>query len=65
MFEDGKLYLTNDLALLVIGRPSTLAHWRSEGRGPAFVKMGRRVAYLGSDLNKWLADRTIRPTDDS
>ena len=65
MFEDGKLYLTNDPMLLVIGRPSTLAHWRSEGRGPAFVKMGRRVAYRGSDLNKWLADRTIRPTDDS
>ena len=65
MFEDDKLYLTNDPALLVIGSPSTLAHWRSEGRGPAFVKMGRRVAYRGSDLNRWMADHTIRPTNDS
>ena len=64
MFEAGKLYFTNDPALLVIGRPSTLAHWRSEGRGPAFIKIGRRVAYRGSDLNAWLDDRRIRPTDD-
>ena len=30
MFDDDKLYLAGDPALLVLGRPSTLAHWRSE-----------------------------------
>ena len=63
MFDDHKLYLAGDPALLVLGRPSTLAHWRSEGRGPAFIKLGARVAYRGSDLNQWLALRTVRPTD--
>ncbi len=63
VFEDHKLYLASDPALLVLGRPSTLAHWRSEGRGPAFIKLGARVAYRGSDLNGWLAARTVRPTD--
>ena len=63
MFDDNKLYLAGDPALLVLGRPSTLAHWRSDGRGPAFIKLGARVAYRGSDLNLWLAARTIRPTD--
>ena len=63
MFDDGKLYRTNDPALLAIGSPSTLARWRSEGRGPAYIKIGSRVAYRGLDLNEWMARRTIRPTD--
>ena len=63
MFDDDKLYLNGDPALLVLGRPSTLAHWRSEGRGPAFIKLGARVGYRGLDLNRWLETRTVRPTD--
>ena len=63
MFDDNELYPTDNPALLKLGRPSTLAHWRSEGRGPAFIKLGARVAYRGSDLNQWLAARTVRPTD--
>ena len=63
MFEDAKFYLTNDPALLVLGRPSTLAHWRSEGRGPAFVKLGMRVGYLGRALNEWIRLRTVQPLD--
>ena len=38
MFDDHKFYLAGDPALLLLGRPSTLAHWRSEGRGPAYIK---------------------------
>ena len=63
MFDNSKLYLTSDPELLVIGRPMTLAHWRSEGRGPAYVKLGMRVAYRGSDLNTWIEANTIRPKD--
>jgi len=66
MFDPAKIYLTNDDALLVIGRPSTLAHWRAEGSGPAFIKLGHgrraRVGYAGSALNAWLASRTFDPT---
>ena len=63
MFDDSKLYFTDDPALLVLGRPSTLAHWRSEGRGPAFVKLGMRVGYLGRALNDWIKARTVHPKD--
>ena len=41
----------------------TLAHWRSEGRGPAYVKLGARVGYRGSDLNRFIEANTIRPKD--
>ena len=63
MFDDDTLYLAGDPALLKLGRPSTLAHWRSEGRGPAFIKLGSRVAYRGLHLNEWLAEQTIRPAN--
>ena len=61
MFEDDKLYFTNDPALKGLAPYSTLAHWRSEGRGPAFIKIGSRVGYRGCELNAWLEVRTIRP----
>ena len=64
MFDETKLYLTDDPALAVIGLYSTLAHWRSEGRGPAFIKLGSRVAYSGRALNEWLETRTVRPVNE-
>ena len=64
MFERDKLYLANDPALRVLGSYQTFAHWRHEGRGPAFIKLGRRVAYSGRALNEWLESRTVQPTSE-
>lgn len=61
MFDENKLYLTNDPALRAIAPYSTMAHWRCEGRGPAYVKIGPRVAYSGRALNEWLTARTVHP----
>ncbi len=61
MFSEDKLYQTDDPALLALGSRQTLAHWRSQGRGPTYVKVGGRVVYRGADLNRWLEQRTIRP----
>jgi hypothetical protein len=32
----------------------TLAQWRSQGRGPAYLKTGGRILYRRSDLDAWL-----------
>jgi predicted site-specific integrase-resolvase len=32
----------------------TLQRWRVEGRGPAFVKLGKRVGYLESRLRAYV-----------
>lgn len=32
----------------------TLERWRSAGGGPAFVKIGRKVAYSLADLDAWV-----------
>lgn len=34
---------------------NTLAWWRAQGRGPAYVKMGQRVQYLKADLDAFLS----------
>ena len=54
MFNEDVFYKPDDEALRPIGAISTLAHWRIEGRGPRFYKIGNRVIYSGRDLNAWL-----------
>ena len=62
MFDPDKIYLNGDPDLLVLGRPSTLNHWRCEGQGPPYVRLGSRIGYKGADLNEWISSRTVQPT---
>ena len=32
----------------------THVRWRHEGKGPPFVKLGRRVFYRAGDLREWI-----------
>ena len=42
-----------------IGVPSqTLARWRHEGAGPAYVKLGRSVAYKSSSVRSWIDEQS-------
>lgn len=43
---------------------SLLAKWRMRGRGPRFIKVGRRILYERSELSRWLAAQTHRSTQD-
>jgi predicted site-specific integrase-resolvase len=44
-------------------KEQTLSVWRSTGRHSLpFVRVGSRVMYRSSDLEKWLADRTATQT---
>ena len=40
-------------------KTSTLAKWRSVGRGPRFVLVGRLPRYRLSDIDAWL-NRNVR-----
>ena len=59
MFDESKFYFIPDPELELIAPFSTLAQWRMAGKGPAFHKLGRRVAYLGRDLNEWIASKRV------
>ena len=38
----------------------TLANWRSEKRGPKYLKMGKKIRYLRKDVEKWFAENTVK-----
>lgn len=39
----------------------TLQDWRSKGVGPAYAKLGKRVAYDTSDLDVFVASQRVEP----
>jgi excisionase family DNA binding protein len=39
----------------------TLERWRHEQRGPAFVRLGRRIGYRRADLNAWVERQKCEP----
>lgn len=42
----------------------TLQRWRVEGRGPRFVKLGKRVFYTRASLEKTAADAERQSTSE-
>ena len=44
------------------GSQRTLERWRATGDGPAYVKVGHRVRYRRSALDRWLRQRTRTQT---
>ena len=37
----------------------TATKWRAKAKGPPFIKVGRLVRYRRSDVEAWLASRTV------
>ena len=49
-------------AAVVLGcAPRTLPNWRSQGRGPRFIRVGRLIRYRIEDLEEYLDARTVDP----
>ena len=40
---------------------STLRAWRSQRRGPAFSRLGRRVVYSVAALHRFLEENSVSP----
>lgn len=38
----------------------TLANWRSEKRGPKYLKMGKKIRYIRKDVEKWFSENTVK-----
>jgi hypothetical protein len=45
-------------------KPRTLERWRTDGCGPEYVKVGHRVLYKQSAVERWLDDQTRTHTHD-
>ena len=60
-FDPDRYYLTTDPEMLLLGSPATLAQHRYEGKGPRYVRLGRRVLYRGCHLNQYLDQHLVEP----
>ena len=59
IFDCNRMYFPEDPELRVFGSTEKLAQWRHRKVGPAFIRIGRRIGYHGTDLNAYLfAQRT-------
>ena len=66
MAKQNEKWLTaEELAEMLDLHKVTLAAWRAEGKGPAFIKAGRRVRYRPSDIEEWVEANTRTSTDKS
>ncbi|NIZ14716.1 MerR family transcriptional regulator [Phaeobacter sp. HF9A] len=63
MFEEKRVYDDDDEELDLIAPRSKRAQWRHRRVGPAWIKFGRRVKYLGSDLNAYVEENRVSPGD--
>jgi predicted DNA-binding transcriptional regulator AlpA len=62
--EESEVLLTEDQAARLLSvSPRTLPAWRSEDRGPPYVRVGRSVRYVYAVLLQWIADHLCRPKD--
>ena len=61
IFEDGRTYVLGDPELEFIGSKQKLAQWRYRKYGPAWITVGRKILYVGSDLNAWLEANRVDP----
>ena len=63
VFENKRIYDNSDKELNIIAPRSKRAQWRHRKVGPAFLKFGRKVKYLGEDLNIWIERHRVEPTE--
>jgi excisionase family DNA binding protein len=49
----------DDLAKQLTLTTDTLARWATQGTGPARIKVGRRVFYRKSAVEKWLKSQEM------
>ena len=53
--ETREIFNEKQAAEYVGQKPGTLRQWRTNGKGPAYHKKGRRVFYKKGDLDAWMA----------
>ena len=57
-----KLLDTNQAAEVLNLSPGTLTLWRHRRKGPPFVRCGSAVRYLVEDLEAWLREQRVEPS---
>ena len=53
MNEQPEYMTTEEVAAMFRTSPNTVRYWKSVGKGPRGVKIGRRVLYARTDVEQW------------
>jgi hypothetical protein len=61
MIDPDKLYPTDHAAPAIGSTPATMQWWRHIGRGPRYVKIGRKVFYRGRHLEDFISQGEREP----
>jgi hypothetical protein len=61
IYDDNRIFFPADAELRVLGSIEKLAQWRHRNTGPAFIRIGRRIGYHGTDLNSYLNAQRVDP----
>lgn len=40
---------------------AALRKWRASGKGPGFMRCGRMIRYIESELERWIEERIVEP----
>ncbi|MEO9516085.1 MAG: MerR family transcriptional regulator [Paracoccaceae bacterium] len=65
VYDLDRMYFPEDPELRVLGSVEKLAQWRHRNRGPAFIRIGRRIGYHGTDLNAYLTAQRVIPDNEA
>lgn len=55
--RDNTLYTVAEVARMMKLHPQTLKTWRMYGKGPPFVKIGKRIGYRHVDVIQFIQSR--------
>lgn len=56
---ESPLFNSHDAAHYLDMHEQTLKNWRVQGIGPTYVRVGRNVRYLKTDLDSWLQAQRV------
>lgn len=65
IFDQDRIFFPEDAELRVLGTVEKLAQWRHRMTGPAFIRIGRRIGYHGTDLNAYLSAQRVDPNGEA
>ncbi|MEM7473232.1 MAG: MerR family transcriptional regulator [Pseudomonadota bacterium] len=60
LFDDNRKYQPTDAEIIeVMGDKDRQAQLRHHGKAPAYYRVGRKIFYLGTDVNAWIESLRI------
>lgn len=59
IYDNDRIFFPENPEMRVLGTIEKLAQWRHRNRGPAFIRIGRRIGYHGTDLNAYLTAQRV------